>query len=250
LEWYVPAAIVPKELQSTLAVVRQYLAHPFQLDGKKASSLLGKTTKRRRRRRARSSPSPSDADDDDKPKAKKEKRKKEKEVYKSAAMIVDSDEEYGDIEAFLEKEKALRERTERITAEGGRLPTMKTAGTKRRRRGADLAAVKKRWKGGKGNGDAVDSAGESAPSSDADEPDVRRGSSSNVSNSDPPEPESKPKVRAQPKPRFRASSFVEKMPPAKVSDRDVLEVNITSDDEVLPPRREAKKKRIVISDDD
>ena len=51
-------------------------------------------------------------DDEDGPKQKKkrEKKKKEKEVYKSAQFIEDSDEDYGNMEEFLEKERQLRER--------------------------------------------------------------------------------------------------------------------------------------------
>jgi replication fork protection complex subunit Tof1/Swi1 len=156
LEWYVPAAITPRDLQTTLGVVRKYVAAPFEVDGKQASALLKKKAIRRRRRR--SSPSDSDADgdaegdvDDEKKKARKGKRKKEKEVYKSAATIADSDEEYADMDAFLEKEKALREKTARIQGDGGRLPTMKSAGTKKRtrpREAADKAAGKQKRRRG------------------------------------------------------------------------------------------------------
>ncbi|KAG5637662.1 hypothetical protein H0H81_003683 [Sphagnurus paluster] len=150
-EWYVPAAITPSDLNSTLVVINQFLETPIDLDGKKAAELLGK--KRRRRRRLRS-PSPdsdgSDAANEDEPKRreKKEKKIKEKDQYKSAQFIEDSDEEYGDIEAFLEKEKAMRERTERsATASGGaRIATMKAHGTKKRRRktGSNSGSKKRR----------------------------------------------------------------------------------------------------------
>ena len=111
---------------------------PFELDGKKAIELLSKKRRRRRRR----SPSP-DADDDavlsgDQPRIKKrvEKKKKEKEIYKSAQFIQDSDEEYGDMDAFLEKEKMQREKTNTAAATAGtsRPPTMKATGTKKRRK--------------------------------------------------------------------------------------------------------------------
>jgi replication fork protection complex subunit Tof1/Swi1 len=85
--------------------------------------------------------------DDETLKRKKEKKKKEKEHYKSAQFIEDSDEEYGDIEAFLEKEKAMREKTARIASEaGGSIGTMKPTGTKKRRRklGGDTGGKKKR----------------------------------------------------------------------------------------------------------
>jgi replication fork protection complex subunit Tof1/Swi1 len=131
-------------------VIDQFLETPFDLGGKKASQLLSKKARRRRRRR---SPSPASDDeivfDNEAPKGKKkEKKKKEKEQYKSAQFIEDSDEEYGDIEAFLEKEKAMREKAARVAAEAGdgRIGTMKPTGTKKRRRkvGDDKAGKKKR----------------------------------------------------------------------------------------------------------
>ena len=64
---------------------------------------------------------------------KNEKKKKETEIYKSAQFIEDSDAEYGDMETFLEKEKAIRTRAE---AAGTGSATMKPTGTKKRRRNA------------------------------------------------------------------------------------------------------------------
>lgn len=118
----------------------------MDLGGKEAKELLSK--KRRRRRRVRpSSDSTSDSDAEGPvEKKKKEKKKKEKEIYKSAQFIEDSDEEYGDMDAFLEKEKELRERTAKA-AESGTIGTMKATGTKKRRRGKDGKVANKKWKG-------------------------------------------------------------------------------------------------------
>jgi replication fork protection complex subunit Tof1/Swi1 len=237
LEWYVPAAIVPAELQSTLGVIRQYLAFPFDLDGKKASALLGKKTRRRQRRR---SPTPeSDADDDDRPKkAKKEKRKKEKEVYKSAAMIEDSDEEYGDIEAFLEKEKALREKTERIAMEGGKLPTMKSTGTKKRRREA-VKKVRGKKKRKADDETAVIDTGDDSSHSESSSVSASGGSLRKTS---PPKEQSpaEPKPRPKPKPRYKGTSSRAFSPSIERSEDTQLE------DSVRPQR----KKRVVVSDDE
>ncbi|KAF8237621.1 timeless-domain-containing protein [Tricholoma matsutake] len=150
LEWYVPAGITPSDLQSTLTVIDQFLETPFDLGGKRASQLLSKKTRRRRRRRSPSLASDSQiVFDDEAPRRKmKEKKMKEKEQYKSAQFIEDSDEEYGNIEAFLEKEKAKREKAARVAAEAGdgRIGTMKPTGTKKRRRNAgdDKGGEKKR----------------------------------------------------------------------------------------------------------
>lgn len=106
MQWYVPAAVLPADLEATLNVIERFLETPIDLEGKKASMLL----KKRRRRRVRES---DDEDEDDEVRVKRrEKKKREKEEYKSAQFIEDSDGEYGDMEAFLERERGLRERAE------------------------------------------------------------------------------------------------------------------------------------------
>ena len=141
MEWYVPSGTAISELQRIRSVIKQFLEEPIDLEGKKASQLLSKKRRRRRRR------SPSVSEDDavlsgDEPRRKKkEKNKKEKEQYKSAQFIEDSDEEYGGMDTFLEKEKAQREKTSlaAVNSTGGRLPTMKATGTKKRPRPRPLA---------------------------------------------------------------------------------------------------------------
>ncbi|KAG6332144.1 hypothetical protein ID866_6944 [Astraeus odoratus] len=134
LQWTVPAKIIPSDLQNRLNVVDQFLQNPIDLEGRTANELITKKTRRRRRRR---SPS-SDTGElpDDKPRRKKEKKKKEEKQYKSAQFIEDSDEECGDMEAFLEREKTLRERTAKAAEESGRIATMRASGTKKRRKKA------------------------------------------------------------------------------------------------------------------
>ncbi|KAJ3565991.1 hypothetical protein NP233_g7283 [Leucocoprinus birnbaumii] len=145
LQWYIPAALLPSDLQGMVNVIDQFLETPFDLEGKKASSLLSK--KRRRRRRAPSPDSEEDADiGDDEPRRKrKEKKKKEKEQYKSAQFIEDSDEEYGDMDAFLQREKVLRDRVALAGAEAAsqaiRPPGMRAHGMKKRKRRGKSDAV-------------------------------------------------------------------------------------------------------------
>ncbi|RXW22765.1 hypothetical protein EST38_g3081 [Candolleomyces aberdarensis] len=136
LEWYIPQAIVPSELQQSYNVIGQFLETPFDSDGKKVSELLRKKRARRRRRRSPSI-SGDEAELSDEPKPKKKKKEKEQAQYKSAQFIQDSDEEYGDMEAFLEKERLLREKAVLAAAAGGNTDRpigMKTSGTKKRRR--------------------------------------------------------------------------------------------------------------------
>lgn len=111
-------------LQSAHDVVDQYLRNPIDLEGKKARELITKKTRRRRRRRSLT-PNTDVELPDDEPKRRKAKMKREEKTYKSAQFIEDSDEECGDMEAFLEREKALRERTAKAAEESGRIATMR-----------------------------------------------------------------------------------------------------------------------------
>jgi replication fork protection complex subunit Tof1/Swi1 len=196
LQWTVPAAILPSDLQSSLNVIDQFLQHPIDLDGKKASQLLSKKSRRRRKRR---SPSNSDVElvDDDEPKRKRrEKKKKEETLYKSAQFIEDSDAEYGDMEAFLEREKALRDKAVMAAAQSGKIGTMRATGTKKRRRkGKDVEARKKGKVGNPENQPAGESSADENVSDGEDDifGTMRRSRSST--------PESQPAPRARPRPR-------------------------------------------------
>ncbi|EAU83799.2 topoisomerase 1-associated factor 1 [Coprinopsis cinerea okayama7 len=151
LEWYIPASLTPVHLERFRTIINQFLETPFDPSGKKLSELLRKKRRSRRRRTPSPSPSGSDIDEDGERRKKKRQRKeKEKQVYKSAQFIEDSDEEYGDMEAFLAREKALREKmgliAERAEAEaaangggstgvqGQRPVGMRATGTKKRRK--------------------------------------------------------------------------------------------------------------------
>jgi len=134
LQWVVPASIAPPVLRERLSVVDLYLKNPIDLEGKKASEMLSKRTRRRRRRRSPSLGSDVELPDDERRPYKKEKKKKEEKTYKSAQFIEDSEGEYGDMEAFLEREKALREKTARAAVESGKIATMHATGTKKRRK--------------------------------------------------------------------------------------------------------------------
>lgn len=147
LEWYVPAAILPSDLQISLNLVNQFLETPLDLEGKKPTQLLSKKTRRRARRREPSSGPESEVDDEDQPK-RKARKKKEEVQYKSAQFIEDSDAELGDDEEFFKKEAALRAKTALAAAEGINA-TMKPTGTKKRRKRNEAEGrEKKKWKGG------------------------------------------------------------------------------------------------------
>lgn len=267
MEWYVPAAILPKDLQRSLNIVNEFLRTPFDLGGKKAKELLSK--KARRRRRARRSPSNSDSDLDldtfepgqkkkrgkkkkensdadsdasESAKKKRAKKKKEKEHYKSAQFIEDSDEEYGDMDAFLEKEKQLREKMIAKAATGA--GPMKSTGTKKRKKDKDgERGGKKRRKGD--SADGVD--GEERPAE----------SGTDVGATDEPQVIEAPELRPRPRPR-------PVKPPAKLPAQDsgghrpvaanasAREGTPISDAGDTGTEHKAKRKSrvVVISDDD
>lgn len=161
-----PAAILVSDLKSILVVIEQFIANPISLDGKKASQLLIKQTRRSRRRR-KLSPSEDEAtlsDNDERRHEKNKKKNQEKKQYKSAQFIEDSDAEYGDVEAFLEKEKRLRQKALDAAADAGivdRPVGMRAKGTKkRRRRIGDEGKGRKRRKG-----ETTPQEGQDAPSS-------------------------------------------------------------------------------------
>lgn len=216
LEWYVPSGIAISELQQIHNVVKQFLEAPIDLDGKKASQLLSKKRRRRRRR----SPSPvSDNDavlsEDEPRQKKKEKKKKEKEQYKSAQFIEDSDEEYGGMDAFLEKERVQREKTELAAAAntGARLSTMKATGTKKRRRKTERKQPS------------------SALESDGSEVEVIKSSV--------------PRPRPRPLAKRRPSS----PPPSSEPDERAISLSppLSAEESVKPTQH---RKRLILSDDD
>ncbi|KAG6810302.1 hypothetical protein H0H92_012503 [Tricholoma furcatifolium] len=264
MEWYVPAAITPSDLQSTLTVINQFLVTPFDLEGKNASELLAK--KRRRRRRARR-PSPSmghgdsdaDGDDDndeDEPgrRKRKEKKKKEKELYKSAQFIEDSDEEYGDIEAFLEKEKALRAKTQAAATAGdgdtgiASRPNMKSRGTKKRRRktGDDS---RKRARTATGDDEDRENSNFSIierPNNSSDS-DMEVGGDENHNSSNADDPSvTKSVALPRPKPRPIAKRHAS-LPDAMGESSDKNETPLVSTN---TGAKNAKRNRLVISDEE
>jgi len=269
LEWCIGADIPPADLKRTLKVVEQFLATPIDLDGKKASDLLTKT---RRTRRARSPSPDSDADasdggensDSDAPKKRKKRKEKEppkKPEFKSAQFIEDSDEEYGDIDAFLEKEKEKREQIAREAAETGEtVTTMKPTGTKKRRKkeapaGEGTTKRKKKRRssstaaeGGDGDAESEADVFGSRPVGAAPE------DSASATRS---RPRPKPKPRFKPKNAEAGTSSPETVPKSSEMDEDIHDVvpdalpdTVSLDEEKMEAVSRRKKTRLVISDDE
>ena len=238
----VPAKIVPSVLQDRHDVIDQFLHHPIDLEGKKASELITKKARRRRRRRSQSPDEVGELPDDE-PKRKKEKKKKEEKKYKSAQFIEDSDDECGDMEAFLEREKVLRERTARAAEESGRVATMRAAGTKKRRKRKtqDGAGSSKRARTSSPApaGDSVTVVDVDSDSGHSSDDEVTRFLRSSRSPTPPPAPKPRPKPRIVQK-KSRAS--------------DPVDISSDSDREAkgqeTAVHRPPPKRRLFLSDDE
>ena len=240
LQWVVPSLIVPSVLRERLNVVDQFLKNPIDLEGKKVSEMLSKKTRRRRRRRSPSLGSDVELPDDEPRRHKMEKKKKEEKKYKSAQFIEDSDEEYGDMEAFLEREKLVREKTARAAAESGKIATMRATGAKKRRKKGKNAALSS----------AEDDPAPVAPKVSLDDSDSDDEIFKALRSSRSPSPP--PKVKTRPKPRL-----VQKPKPTAAAEM----INISSDSEqqaevqhalasISVAPRPARKGRLVLSDDE
>ena len=100
-EWYVPAALLPAELEKVRRAILGYLDVPYDLEGRNVWDLVEKKRKRVTRRRRRKAESGSEGEEEEdeeaaeRKKKKKERKKQEKQQYKSAQFIEDSDEEMG-----------------------------------------------------------------------------------------------------------------------------------------------------------
>ncbi|TFY67030.1 hypothetical protein EVJ58_g1892 [Rhodofomes roseus] len=268
LEWYIPAAVLPSDLQSCLNVISQFLETPIDLDGKNASQLLNKKRRRRRRRRSPTPDPDVSASEGEEPKKRKEKKKKEKQQYKSAQFIEDSDAEMEDMEAFLEKEKALRERTALLATSTGHIATMRSTGTKKRRkRVPDNGAAKKRRRKGQSGIDAEDevaearSASKGGDDSDSDGSILnlfvspRRSPSTQPTSPDPVEIQKK-KPRPKPRPRRKlASEVTEEIQETTQTSRPPANAvgSALRSPSPLPSALQAKKRgrlQLAISDED
>ncbi|KAJ7178128.1 timeless protein-domain-containing protein [Mycena filopes] len=250
LEWFVGADVPPADLQRTLKVIEQYVASPINLEGKKAGELLTKTTKRTRRARSPSSDEDGEKKARDRAQAKAKAKAKQQQEYKSAQFIEDSDEEYGDIDAFLEKEKEMRERAEKTAGETGKTATtMLPTGTKKRKKKAAPAGEKRKKK--RRGGEAAEGGEEGDADADADV----FGSRPVRESASPPRARPKPKPRYKPKNADAAmSTSSPEAPRSSEMDEDLGETAqadaANSDEETMGSLKRRRKNRLVMSDDE
>ena len=274
LQWYIPAAILPTDLQSSLNIINQYLEKPIELDGKKASEMLKKKVKRRRRREVDEQSSASDGEQPEKVKKKREKKQKEKQVYKSAQFIEDSDGDLDNDKAFWAREKALRERTALLAAEGQNA-TMRSSGTKKRRKNSNLGDARKRRKGRDSDlgvnednpvneQEKIESSGSDTDNSVGDKSRTSRKSSETPLTTPQSEPDapnarriSTLKRKPRPKPAYKGApgSLTEQSGDTPVvgasSDNEGIVWDAPSpSDNVFQPARKKGAVRMVISDED
>lgn len=241
LEWYVPAAILPSDLNESLSVINQFLESPIDLNGKKASQMLNKKAKRRRRRPPSEEPQELSDEEELESRTRKARKKKEGVQYKSAQFIEDSDAELGDDDTFFKNEAALRERTS-LAAAQGLSATMKPTGTKKRKKKIDKdgRGFKKR-KGSAGlerrseEPETMHELDEHSKSSGSDRSD---GGESFNEDSEVPIPRPKPK----PKPKAKTSVTSDLPPNENAESREMNSPSIPSE------TRGARKEPLFMDD--
>ncbi|GMK55868.1 hypothetical protein CspeluHIS016_0209240 [Cutaneotrichosporon spelunceum] len=127
--WFIPQTVMPDSLKASIGALNQYLLNPPTLDEDP------KTLVRAVRKRRAKSPEYDSEGDIIMPVPRKRQRRDELQVYKSAAYIVDSDDEDGD-EVFFTREAELRAEMNSLAQAAGHV--MRKTGTKRKRKNKTL----------------------------------------------------------------------------------------------------------------
>ncbi|BEI92678.1 uncharacterized protein CcaverHIS019_0503060 [Cutaneotrichosporon cavernicola] len=123
--WFIPQTVMPDSLQASMGALNQYLLNPPMLDKDP------KTLVRPVRQRRAKSPEYDSEGEMVMPPPRKRQHKDELQVYKSAAYIMDSDDEVDD-EAFFTREAELRAEMSSLAQAAGHV--MRKTGTKRKRK--------------------------------------------------------------------------------------------------------------------
>ncbi|KAG8990291.1 Topoisomerase 1-associated factor 1 [Tulasnella sp. JGI-2019a] len=246
LEWYVPAAILPDELQTSLDVIEQFLKNPLDLNGKKAADMLSKKRKpgrtRRSKRKANDDSGLSDGggggdgDDDDlsegerrHKKIKRAKKKAEEKQFLSAEFIEDSDADLGNDEEFYAKEQELRDRAKKAAETGdATLSNMAKTGTKKRKKKLGDGPVKKKFYSA-----ATARGAEDDSDSDRATPQASSSKAQSDAEDGPTSVEAQPKPRPRPRPRLKASNAASEM--GDSSETGAPSSNAEDDDDETEP---------------
>ncbi|WOO84917.1 Topoisomerase 1-associated factor 1 [Vanrija pseudolonga] len=125
-KWFLPSKVLPSTISSAVGALNQFLITPVDLD-EDPKKLI-----RRTRRRRAASPG-SDSDIDRLPRKRRAQKAAEVQQFKSAAFIVDSDDDEDADAAFFAREEALRLQMQEKAEEAGNI--MRETGTKKRKRG-------------------------------------------------------------------------------------------------------------------
>ncbi|EJU01446.1 hypothetical protein DACRYDRAFT_16139 [Dacryopinax primogenitus] len=214
MEWFCPAFVLPSELEGSIKVIDHFKLNPFDLDGKKAKTLIKKKPRKRRRRNLDDEMAELFSDEEA-PRKRREKRQQEKKQYKSAQFIEDSDADEEADRAFFKQEAELRARMAQISEVQGH--TMRSHGTKKRKSKARERSAKRRK-----TGDAQDL--EIVPTQQTE-----RDSASSESDAELSEPSTSRQKRSTP-------GTTPLSDPASQSDHDDLDVDM----EEPPQQKKAK----------
>ncbi|ORY33101.1 timeless protein-domain-containing protein [Naematelia encephala] len=132
--WFIPASVLPSNLSTSLGALQQYLREPPSLDTD-PKALLRPVRKPRQRRARSGSGSESDMD---RPTRARKRKVAETQVFKSAAFIVDSDDDEEADRIFFEREKELRREMEEMAQSHGSVMDGKGKKKRKRSKGKDV----------------------------------------------------------------------------------------------------------------
>ncbi len=99
-----PKAILPGDIDSSISIIEQYLREPYDIDGESAKAML----KKKRKKPIRRPRSDSDTERRRANRGTRIKKQAEVQAFKSAAFIVDSDDDPEADEVFFAKEAERR----------------------------------------------------------------------------------------------------------------------------------------------
>ncbi|KZW03785.1 timeless-domain-containing protein [Exidia glandulosa HHB12029] len=255
LEWYVPRELFPDALNQSLKTIDMFLEDPIDIDGKRPKQL---TSKKRKRRARAASDSESDPDATEERSKRRAKKKKEEQVYKSAALIEDSDAEIGDDDAFFERERALREKNllkaNSAAADTAAAPGPRGGTKKKKKRASETESggAKKRRKT---SAATIEKAATSDVDNTSDKPAVTKSQPvSSPSSSSPPTPEVVERIplSRRPKPGYLEvddDDEVSAAPPPE-KNKPLFHPDSDDDDEPFTQPQPRRAKRMVIDDED
>jgi hypothetical protein len=127
-KWTLPIAVPPSSISSSIGALRSFLADPPDLEVDPKSVL------RRQRKQRRTHDQGDEDEEENREPRRRKKRAADIQVYKSAAFIIDSDNDEETDRLFFERERQLRNEMDELARIQGGAGGMRVNGKKKRKR--------------------------------------------------------------------------------------------------------------------